>query len=411
MAEVAICADIGTSSLKAAAIDTAGNVIARSRVLFLSMYTDHAAKEWICALSAALKEIHSAQPDLTADVLCISGNGPTIVADDAMTLLWNTPVPQQETESLFLPRVLHFKQMHPDSWNNTQKLYSGPEYLIHQLTGVSLTILPEKRYSSAYWTAESLEAAGLTAADAKKLPPFAAPGDKAGTLTKEACSRLDSTPLLKEGTAVYCGAPDFVSALVGTNTLEAGKLCDRAGSSEGVNLCTSLPLKAEDIRTLPSIHPQLWNASFLLPDTGLRFSAFKQRVEREQGRELDFDYLVQSCIMSDGTYPAYDQGKYLMLQIAMQVRDGIAKLLNAAYETNDRQPRQMVVTGGQAANDAWNQMKANVTGLEIVVPYCTDAELMGDAAFAFTGMGLFDSVETSARRLFRPEKSFLPEDF
>ena len=107
----------------------------------------------------------------------------------------------------------------------------------------------------------------------------------------------------------------------------------------------------------------------------------------------------------------FDQGKYLMLQTAMQVRDSLKVLLACAADKAQRIPDRMTVTGGQASNDEWNQMKANVTGLTVLVPACSDAELLGDAVFAFTGMGLFPSVAEGASALCSNVKCFEPEAF
>ncbi|MBQ1714424.1 MAG: hypothetical protein II030_08535, partial [Treponema sp.] len=114
------CADIGTSSLKAALVDFSGRVLAFSRVQFGLFYTDHAAGEWLGALRKALAGCISfvgggadirATADICAtagtgvsfantgasgqgtqisiDAICISGNGPTLCGVDGKTLLWN----------------------------------------------------------------------------------------------------------------------------------------------------------------------------------------------------------------------------------------------------------------------------------------------------------------------------------
>ena len=409
MTSTVLCADIGTSSLKAAVIDEGGNVLAYSRQRFLSLYTDHAAAEWLPSLAKAVSAIRAATPSpsvdaLRIDALCISGNGPTLAGEGGETLLWNRQAAQSASSSLFIPRILAFKERYPAAWESAKTIFSGPEYLIYQLTGARLSILPEARYEAAYWSTDSLREAGVNDGEAAKLPPFVAPGTLAGALSAEAARLLG----MREGLPVYCGAPDFVSALVGTNTLEAGKLCDRAGSSEGLNLCTTEPVAAENIRTLPAPVPDLWNASYLIPESGSRFSAFKQKVEREFGRELDYDVLVRMLIESNGSLATLDQGKYLMLQTALQVKEGLAALASAAEKAGTAMPRKMLVTGGQAANDDWNQMKADICGIDIVVPACSDAELLGDAAFAFTGMGVFADLSTAAFRLYRPEKFFQP---
>lgn len=416
MPEIVVAVDIGSSSLKAAAIAVTGQVLARSRQPFLLRSDGRAAGEWKDCLRKAMADLAARQPDVTLRALCISGNGPTLVGEGGETLLWNAPaaVPaasplqapsQAEKESLFIPRIREFRNRYPDAWNRSRFVYSGPEYLIWQLTGESLTILPEERYVRAYWSGEALQAAGFTDAEAGKLPPFAAPGTQAGCLSE------DLSPLARKGLPVYCGAPDFISALVGTNSLTPGSLCDRAGSSEGLNFCSDTPLVGEGIRTLPSVMPGLWNAGVLLPESGSRFSAFRDRVKAERGESLSFEELVHLCLYNPGQEALFDQGKYLMLQTAMQVRDSLKLLLACAADGNQRIPDRMTVTGGQASNDEWNQMKANVTGLTVFVPACSDAELLGDAVFAFTGMGLFPSVAEGAAALCSPAKCFEPEAF
>ena len=102
-----LCADIGTSSLKSAVIDEEGRVLASARVGFAKYGDDFASREWITALKSALDEIFkagSSENDQESSIIigtidavdsinaiCISGNGPTIVAENGRTLLWNAP--------------------------------------------------------------------------------------------------------------------------------------------------------------------------------------------------------------------------------------------------------------------------------------------------------------------------------
>ena len=436
-----LCADIGTSSLKAALITGTGESVAFSRRMFLRHYTAHAALEWLPALRDAAAELAAQQQNGSINTvdeiaagdtidagdevaaICISGNGPTLVAEDGTTLLWNAPVPAAGNEtstqtalppeaahSLYIPRLLAFKRMFPAAWEHSPRILSGPEHLIWQLCGgthtSALTILPEARYAAAYWSSAALAAAGIPEAGAK-LAPFAAPAARAGELCREAAGLLQSGGLqIPQGTPVYCGAPDFISALAGTNTLHPGAVCDRAGSSEGLNLCTANPVSMNGIRTLPSPVAPYWNASFLLPESGTRFSAVKQKAERLCGRQLEFAAFVRSCMESGGSGTVFAEGWRLMQEIAAQIKEGMRALSAAAAASGTPAPHSATVTGGQAANDAWNQMKADVTGMDIVVPACRDAELLGDAVFAFCGMGIFSSVSEGAARLFRAAKTF-----
>ena len=400
--------------MKAAAISGGGEVVARSRRKLRMRGGQRVAGEWAVTVEKLLADMSDQAGSQKIDALCISGNGPTLVGGDGCgdTLTWDSAIEYAgdtgdtgDTGSLFIPRIKAFRDIYPQAWKESRFIYSGPEYIIHTLTGADLTILPEDRYSTAYWTSESLRRAGFTEQEAAKLPPFVKPGACAGKLQK------NITPTVLSGVPVYCGAPDFISAMVGTNTLEPGLLCDRAGSSEGINFCSDTPLEGAEVRTLPSIVPGLWNVSALLPESGTRFSQFKAQVEQQRGGDISYEELVHTCIYNPGQVAVFDQGKYLMLQTAMQVRDSLTKLLALAADKNQKIPDRMTVTGGQAANDEWNQMKANVTGMTILVPGCSDAELVGDAVFAFTGMGLFSSVQDGARAFHSVAKCFEPEAF
>ena len=396
--------------MKAAAISSKGEVLARTRKKLIMRGSQWVAGDWTYMLDKLFFDICDQVDDRPVDAICISGNGPTLVGGDGCgdTLTWDDELEDEDGDdsgSLLIPRLKEFKRRYPEAWRDSRYIYSCPEYVINKLTGANLTILPEERYSTAYWTTESLLKAGFTEKEAAKLPPFVKPGTYAGK-TKNYIA-----PNARAGIPVYCGAPDFISAMVGTNTLEPGMLCDRAGSSEGINFCSDTPLEGEDIRILPSVVPGLWNASVLLPESGTRFSQFKAQVEQKLLDDISYEELVHACLYNPSQEAVYDQGKYLMLQTAMQVRDSLKVLLSSAAEKNQKIPDRMTVTGGQAANDEWNQMKANVTGLTILVPECSDAELVGDAVFACMGMGLFSSVQEGAKAFHSVAKCFEPEAF
>ncbi|MBQ4025298.1 MAG: hypothetical protein II611_07890, partial [Treponema sp.] len=158
------CADIGTSSLKAALVDFSGRVLAFSRVQFGLFYTDHAAGEWLGALRKALAGCISfvgggADIRATAGTGCSSGTGTsaantagtdvsfanTGASDTAGTfgtaassantgISGNTAdicatagtanicaaagrsVPSATTKSLYIPRILGFAKKFPSYW-------------------------------------------------------------------------------------------------------------------------------------------------------------------------------------------------------------------------------------------------------------------------------------------------------
>ncbi len=406
MTEAVFCADIGTSSLKAALIDYSGNVLCFTKKRFVSGL---GTKRWITALREASREFvknflfdSKEVPHISA--VSISGNGPSL-ANDAGQFLWNEPYEPDEPaafiaksagqKSLFLPRILHVKHSMPEIWNQPGPVVSVPEYLVMQLTGEAATLLPDSRYSAAYWDEELLCMFDIPK---EKLPPFVDLGKPTGILLKEEAELLDFTQT--DMPPVFCGGPDFAIALIGTNTLVPGKICDRAGSSEGINLCTFDPLFAEGIRTLPSPVSPLWNASVLIPDSGERFAYW--RLENLYGN-IPEDECVRYLLKNTDS-----DGYELLLRIAFEVRSNLYKLVSFANKNGISPYSYVTCTGGQAHSSAWLQMKADILGLTLVQPASPDAELTGNAAIALAGIGVFDTIPIAAAKMHKSQRDFLP---
>lgn len=436
-----LCADIGTTSLKAALVSDKGQVLSFSKIEFTSTDKSKIALEWFEALKesiSALKKnqieslsenenlVDSKTGTLNIDAICISGNGPTIVSEDGTTLLWNAPVdsslipdikkilPPELSEnfshSLFLPRILAFKNLYKKQFEN-QKIFSGPEYLIWRLSNSQITILPEDRYEAAYWNDQVLTAiSGSTANNSSpeknestgincspSMGPFVKPGFNCGTITKEIASQLK----ISSSTKVIAGGPDFTVALIGTNTLQQGKLCNRAGSSEGLNWCTAKPVFASGIRTLPSVIPGLWNASILSHNSGDRIADSKQAYEKENNVEISFSQYIKLCLEEKDK-----NGAQILQELSDFFKDGISKFRTLSKENNIPLWETVMVTGGQAKNPLWLKHKAECSQINLATCEIPDSELIGDAVLASYGLGLYDSIQEAAEKMVKIKNVF-----
>lgn len=436
-----LCADIGTTSLKAALVSDKGQVLSFSKIEFTSTDKSKIALEWFEALKesiSALKKnqieslsenenlVDSKTGTLNIDAICISGNGPTIVSEDGTTLLWNAPVdsslipdikkilPPELSEkfshSLFLPRILAFKNLYKNQFEK-QKIFSGPEYLIWRLSNSQITILPEDRYEAAYWNDQVLTAiSGSTANNSSpeknestgincspSMGPFVKPGFNCGTITKEIASQLKISSSAK----VIAGGPDFTVALIGTNTLQQGKLCNRAGSSEGLNWCTAKPVFASGIRTLPSVIPGLWNASILSHNSGDRIADSKQAYEKENNVEISFSQYIKLCIEEKDK-----NGAQILQELSDFFKDGISKFRTLSKENNIPLRETVMVTGGQAKNPLWLKHKAECSQINLATCEIPDSELIGDAVLASYGLGLYDSIQEAAEKMVKIKNVF-----
>ena len=357
MKDVVLAVDIGTTALKAGLITKEGEVLSMCSVPYSAPENRFVAEGWIWALKAAVDKLVPTGAALREPqgprvvALAISGNGPTLVSESGLTLRWNeypacalsldetTPDEAREfAHSIFLPRILLFRDLISDEFEQTTHLFSGPEYLMWQLTGKAVTVLPEPRYETAYWNREVLEGFGIPTG---KLPDFVELGHNCGDLTDNNCEflGLPKVPVIAVG-------PDFIAGLIGTGTTKAGTICDRAGSSEGINFCVDKEIRAEGVRTLPCVTPGLWNISVLIPNSA----------------SLPEDQRLEKVVA------------------------GI-ELLKSLAEQNDLAfPKQITTTGGQAKDEAWfDKKRARLAelGIELVVGTCEDAELVGDGTVAW----------------------------
>lgn len=413
MEDAILCVDIGTSSLKAAYMPDSSAAIAFSREEFPKSGTETAARNWLPALKKAVENLKRQSPDTGIEAVCISGNGPTVVSDNGTTLMWfeKTATTVSETKSMWIPRLDAYRKLHAHHWHESKWIFGAPEYLIYELTGKALAILPEERYEQIYWTEEQLKSEGFSSDEIQKLPPFEKPGALAGKITAEAAK---ATGLI-EGTLVFCGAPDFIAALVGTDTLGEAAMCDRAGSSEGINLCTSKPVHGEAIRTMPSIISGMWNASVVIPDTGKRFADFKDKVESAQNIKITYKDLVAQIMDYDSvatqkviTKEQQQEGLAVINDVSHQLWAALNILKGAGAAAGLPQPKSMTITGGQALNERWTQIKCDMLCFPIAVTECADAELAGDNVFARVSLGYYDSIEEAAFALVKKQRVYTP---
>ena len=378
MTNAVLCVDIGTTSLKAGLITARGEVVSFCSIPFEDSQNEFTASSWLGAFVKAVCELEvlCAQAGQSASVntISISGNGPTVVADCGYTVFWNEdtsdvkiPDSADVKKSLFMPKLLALKKRAPKIYKKSRFIFSGPEYLIYILTGEAVTILPEKRFRAAYWNDEVCAVCGI---DSEKLPPFIGIGDCCGPVHKEVLAELRNGSghnlNISQNCSVFAGGPDFVAALIGTGTLMSGRLCDRCGSSEGLNFCTDKILKGEGLRILPSVIPGLWNASYLIPNSaGLSENERLAEIER-----------------------------------------GINCLKRAADEAGIKFPDEMAVTGGQTNDELLLREKTERLGMKILRPaggHFVHSELLGDACAAWFGLGEYDSLQSAAENIVRLE--------
>jgi xylulokinase len=71
--------------------------------------------------------------------------------------------------------------------------------------------------------------------------------------------------------------------------------------------------------------------------------------------------------------------------------------------------REMRVMSGGAKSRLWNQIKADVTGLQITVPEITETTALGAAFVALVGIGVYDTLSEASNHIVRIRERIDPE--
>jgi len=448
-----LAVDIGTSSVKAGLFDRKGACLALdSRPVEALASRDPVAHEvnagaWTEAFAALVPALSAARigGDALVECVVVSGNGPTLVPVDASgeplapAVTWMDRRAVEEAvlagqaagrfldPTYNLPKALWFKRRRPDIYERTARFSSCPEYLCGRLTGEWCSFLPAEGFQPIIWDAGSIRSLGL---DEEKFPPFIKLGQVVGRVTRGAAETFG----LPEGIPVVSGGPDFVVSLIGTRTTRPGRACDRAGTSEGINLCHegSFP---DDSRLLlmPHVIEPYLNVSGVISTSGKAVSWFRKasgdacgdyegffgeicQVEPGSGHLLFLPYL------SGERAPIWDpdaRGAFVGLtlnhgraQMGRAVVESTAFAMRDVIETMESlggRVSELTVTGNPARNPVWNQIKADITGRPLIVPSFPHAELMGDLCLALAALGEYNGPADAAEALAAAERVHEPD--
>ncbi|GHU71850.1 xylulokinase [Spirochaetia bacterium] len=444
--------DIGTSTFKAALFTTDG-ICGRSAALPLSITLSdglrHEAEgaQWLRAFEESIKQLGDVS---SVEALVISGNGPSLVPvtgepvlsakglalPAAPARLWLDRRAQTESAavsaimggyvdpSFFLPQCLWIKNSDTALYEKTIYFLSCPEYLVYALTGEARTVFPSDGFDRWYWNDAVLNKAGL---DREKFPRFISPGETIGALLPAAAKYFGFST---NGVPVIAGGPDFFATILGVGAVHPGEACDRSGTSEGINVCTAE--RITDARLMSYGHPvkPYWNLSGIISTTGKALVWARELLGIDREPFENFFALAESTknsadvpvflpYLAGERAPIWDphaRGVFLGLglssgraELARSVAEGICFAIRdvvTVIEECGAPVRELRVSGRPGGSDFLNQLKADISGRDVLVPAIRDAELVGLAALGATALGLYASAGEAAAAMVNIDRIF-----
>ena len=459
--------DIGTSAFKSALWDYNGNRVSYAAVSLSAGIIDSVKHEadptqWLSAFEQCCRKLGNLKQ---TEAIIISGNGPTLVpvlessqAQDSKfrtgvsganhsllphpsffassALLWldRRAVKYQSAVSevmggfvdagFFLPKILAIKNDENELYNRTKFFLGCPEYLAWALTGEARNVFPAEGFDRWFWNDAVLEKLDL---DKSKFPVFIRPGEPFGLLAPKPAEYYG----FSKSIPVISGGPDFFASVLGAGVTEPGQACDRTGSSEGINLCTEK--RVNDSRLMSYGHPvkPWWNLSGIINTTGkaidwggnlLGLNTFDDFIVLAKESVPGSGSLVFLPYLAGERAPVWNPSvralwsgislSSVRCDFANSILEGISfairDVLSVMEETGEK-AGQLRVTGRLAGCSALNQIKADITGIEILEGEHKGAELLGLAIIGSCALGKFSSYKEASDALCRIERRYEPD--
>lgn len=359
------------------------------------------------------------------------------VGEEALIAMSGNPV----DAAYITPKMLWLKNNKPEVFAKTYKFLQSNAFLVYRLTGEL-----SQDYSQGYgFHFFDMEKGSYDAAMAAKLglsldlvAPLKECHEVVGGVTEEVAKLTG----LKVGTPVVAGGLDAACCTLGAGVIHLGQTQEQGGQAGGMSIVLEKPL----------IHPKLILGYHVVPGMWLlqggttggggtlnwfnRELGFAEQEKAFQEGSNPFKIMSDEAATvapgSEGVvfmpymkgersplWNAKAKGVYYGLSFektrAHMIRstmEGVAYSLKHNLDTALEVGADVDVlssVGGSANSDVWTQLKADITGKNIEVPYSDHATTLGAALLAGVGVGLYKDFEDAVSRTVKILRKYEPK--
>jgi xylulokinase len=443
--QVLLGIDLGTTRVKVGLITPTGVPLGIARASY-PLDTDPASgraeqdpAEWWRGLIGAIRELRVGGRGEVIGI-AVAGHGPTMTPVDhhgrptgpAMT--WLDSRARAESAELevatglrgwslgVLPAALWLTRHDPDAARRATWFLNSWEALALRLTGrASTTLVP----AQAFPAAQAIAVAGL---DPGRIAPTCPTGAVLGGLTEAAARELG----LVAGTPVVAGLVDAFASFHGARMIEPGDAIDVGGAAGGFGVYWDRPVEAAGSFSTPAPLNGLWSVGGAMAATGSALDWFagdalggvrsiEELIAEAATTNPGADGLVFLPYLAGERSPLWDPDARGVLA-GLTLAHGRAHITRAILESAALAIRHvaepilaagvsvtaMRVCGGPAHSEAWNQLKADVTGFRVEVPRVLETTVVGAAIVAAVGVGAQADLPTAIRAMTAIERRLEP---
>jgi xylulokinase len=341
------------------------------------------------------------------------------------------------------PKILWWRRERPEDYRRIARFLVPGAFVAGRLCGLPVrdafidrTYLHFSNLSDterAAWSPELLEAFGV---EDRVLPRIVDPLQVVGAVSRAG----EAATGLSAGTPVAAGAGDQTAASLGAGVVDPGQAFDSAGTASAFAMCLDAFAPDTARRTLMATHsvvPGVWIALAFINGGGLALRWFRDQVAVGLAGDQDayerLDRLAAAIEPGSGglLWLPHIQGRVLPPQPAVRggwvgltsghghghlfraILEGIAyeyaewaRLAAGAARADLREAR---VLGGGGRSRLWNQIKADVLGIDWVPTLRQESGVLGDALIAAAATGHADDLAATAKAWQQTEEPVRPD--
>ena len=456
--------DVGTSSIKVAAVDPVGKLLAvASSPMSVDVkrpgWSEQRPEDWWAGTCSAIKQALSEIDSPEVRGVGLSGQMHSLVPLDSQrqvvrpAILWNDVRSSAEAayvretvgneslrrlagnpslEGFTVTKLLWMKNNEPDLFAQISHMLLAKDYIRYRLTGelgsepsdASATLLFD--IVNSRW---SDEMCGLLNVNSELLPPIIESAQIAGGVTKSAAIATG----LAEGVPVVGGGADNACAAIGAGVVSAGDALFSVGTSGTVVAPTTLPVTDPEMRIHSMRHatPDTWYLMGVVLSAGAALDLW-----RNSSGDATFDDLVAEAAMTSAgsggvTFLPYltgertphadanARGVFFGMHggttrghMTRAVMEGVSFALRDSLELMtalDVHPDEAVAVGGGASSAVWLQMLSDVANLPLRTVGPSEGAPLGAAMLAAVGASEFGGVVDAGKAWLTDLKSVTPD--
>jgi len=337
-------------------------------------------------------------------------------------------------------KILWFKKHEPEKFAETRHFVQVNGYINYLLTGfhsqdtVQAALLQLQDYGTGQWSERLCNLCGV---DPSLFPPVFPAHYQIGEVTADAS---ESTGLC-QGTPVMAGTADGSAAALEAGAVSPGTAAEMTGTSTVLLMPTGRPVIEPAFIAIPHCVPERYLLLGAMAASGGSLKWFRDQfgtspsMEDPSDSRDPYDLLTEEASEckpgSDGVlflpymmgerspiWHTNARGVFYGLTLSTTrgamiraILEGVSFALRHNVEHAEKagiELGELRSVGGGARSALWNQIKADVLGIPILLPETSVGAPFGDAILAGMGVGMYTDVEATLQSMVSIKARFEP---